>query len=130
MSITEYPDPTKTDNGAFCPAILDDTVVFWGSMSLAEEQAAITAVMNPLNGAVQAAAQRNAFRGWQFVSGIAARFAGPGVGHGYCAANRFIRRNSESGSVQGNGDATLHPNGAGQLVVRDQVRDALLAAVH
>jgi lysophospholipase L1-like esterase len=128
--LTEYPDPTRNDNGALCPAILDDTPLPFSAMSATEEQAALTNVLIPLNSAVQAAAARNAYRGWQFVSGISARFAGTGVGHGYCAADHWIRRYSESGSVQGNTDGSLHPNVAGQQVVRDQVRDALRATVH
>jgi hypothetical protein len=122
--ITEYPDATHNDYGAFCDeirlvgAVQDQAIDAVGALGEAaasllpdgvmeshEVSWAHDSVINPLNSNVLQAAQAH---GWHGLS-IAADFAT----HGYCANNHWLVRYEESKARQANQDGTLHPNASG-----------------
>jgi lysophospholipase L1-like esterase len=119
--ISEYPDPTHTDSGAYCSEIrfIDAGAgVVDGVINSDEVPWAHQAVVLKLNRAVLAAAQKH---GWKPISGIAQDFRK----HGYCATDHWMVRYDESTRSQGNIDGTLHPNAAGY----EAIARHLLAAV-
>jgi hypothetical protein len=139
--LSEYPDPTRNDDGTICPKILDDILVWPFDMSAAEQSWAIGAVFGPLNDSVRHAAENhhsNAGESWHFVGGIADKFAGDGFGHGYCASDNWIRTASQSvvnqgPFVPGEGirqfarftTGTLHPTAQGHAIYRNQLVAAI-----
>jgi hypothetical protein len=118
--LTEYFDPTHDDAGAIC----DGSILFdWfhnptrvASITGTEAQWASTTLIGGMN---QLGAAASGAHGWNRVGGITTQFAP----HGYCAANHWVVRVSESLATQG-GDknGTLHPNHAGQAVYGDRLR--------
>jgi hypothetical protein len=79
--LMEYADPTGAAPGARCAEIAGDLTPPFGfhEIDTAEQGAAVTRVLNPLNRVLADAASRH---GWSFVGGVAQAFA---AGHGYCA---------------------------------------------
>jgi hypothetical protein len=122
--ITQYPDPSRGPGGALCPAILDDVIPGWmapflGLVAVAESLPpplppyqidggdrpdggevgwAGGPVLAGMNGAVAAGAVS---QGWTLVDGIADGSANLFSGHGYCAADNWIRTATESVAMQG-----------------------------
>jgi len=103
--ITEYFDPTRDAEGAFCRRGL--LLSHRSTMRWAYE-----GLLVPLNAEIAAAAERN---GWREVGGIAADFAD----HGYCAgrAERWVVTLPESLLHQGDQLGTFHPSPPGQAAI-------------
>ena len=93
--ITEYPDPTRNENGEF-EKFFSLTLPGY-SINIDEAKWASANVLTPLNSRVAQAADKH---GWEFIGGIAAAFR---EGHGYPAAEdqRWIRTVAESRLMQG-----------------------------
>ena len=130
MYITEYPEGMRDDDGSTCVRALDDVippemylvlVPYWVAMRNAhawrygftgyplgiggpyeifggEISFAGDVVVPALNGLVRSAAERH---GWTYVDGIDEAYAGEGYGHGYCAADSWIRNATDSVAIQG-----------------------------
>ena len=122
--ITQYPDPTRNENGGRCAKILDDVIPLWMApllpgLALKEWHSvplppyqidggerddggevgwAGGPVLSGMNGAVAAAATAH---GWTLVDGIADSNANLFSGHGYCAPDNWIRTATESVAMQG-----------------------------
>lgn len=104
--LTEYFDPMRDHNGAFCDeTILEDMVqIPLFSVTAAEAQWASESLLPRLNAAGAAAAARH---GWNRPAGTHASFRT----HGYCAATgRWITQLSGSFATQGDYYGALHPN--------------------
>jgi hypothetical protein len=115
--VSEYFDPTRDEDGGFCP---------WSVGLTKQEEArwAYEALLRPLNAEIYAAARRHA---WHVVGGIAADFER----HGYCAGSgtTWIRRLGQSLLSQGDLVGTLHPNERGHAAIGDRAARALDAVL-
>ncbi|MGH3088629.1 MAG: hypothetical protein ACRDSJ_15095, partial [Rubrobacteraceae bacterium] len=94
--LTQYPDPTTSDDGLTCGSILGD-IIWTKSITRLESLWARSNVIVPLNQTMADAAARSANRGWTYVDGISDQF----FGHGYCANNRWIVQPMDSRRMQG-----------------------------
>ncbi len=98
--LTQYPDPTKDDDGSTCDSILGD-IIWTKSINREESDWARANVINPLNQTMaNAAAQADAASAdtsWAYVDGISSQFAR----HGYCADSRWIVQPMDSRRMQG-----------------------------
>jgi GDSL-like lipase/acylhydrolase family protein len=117
--ITEYPDFLNGPDG-ICDEILDDGAPWYAAgfdIGHAEAQWLFDHLLNPLNGQVAAAAQRN---GWKLINGIAQPFRA----HGYCAPleARWIVTYAESMQNQATHHGALHPNRAGHGAIATLAR--------
>ena len=114
--VSEYFDPTRDQEGAFCPTSL-------GLLTEDEARWAFESLLRPLNAAVAEAASRNR---WSLVDGVAADFAE----HGVCArGDRWVRRLEESALYQRDHLGTLHPNERGHTAIADRVAPQLAEAL-
>ncbi len=115
--ITEYPDPTRGDDGDWCgwPSKPTDLPGF----TYKEFKWASTTVAPSLNEVVKSSAE--GFR-WNYIGGISAPYAT----HGYCASDHWVVNLTESFGIQGDKNATFHPNIRGQNVARDRIAGRLL----
>jgi lysophospholipase L1-like esterase len=107
--ITEYFDPTRSDDAQLCKHV--DIQLDAGEFAFASRS-----VLRPLNAAVAAAAREH---GWQLVPMVSTDFQE----HGYCAHDRWVVRVTES-LLKSRGSpllkralGTLHPNENGQLAI-------------
>jgi lysophospholipase L1-like esterase len=136
--ITEYPDPTRGDDGQTTTFAADyvnafDVVPFIpGKLSLeidkGEADFVVNNVLKPLNTHVASAAKAN---GWQFVTGIASDFRL----HGYAASDHWFRTEDEASRRQGaNMDMTsvihystggLHPNEQGHKAIASRLLQSM-----
>lgn len=120
--LTEYPDVTRDESGAFCGweanQSIGEQLMNLPGVSPGEMMSADTIVQAQLAAAMQNAAT---LHGWSFVGGLAAAFAT----HGYCASDNWITRVQDSFRAQGASDGTLHPTQVGQLAYRDALLVAL-----
>ncbi|HEY6229671.1 MAG TPA: GDSL-type esterase/lipase family protein [Pyrinomonadaceae bacterium] len=123
--ITEYPDIVRAETRNFCdhsphfPDLLN-------GISAAESEWALNKILLPLNDAVSVAA---GLSGWNFVTGIADKFAGASsdhIAHGFCADDqRWARTFNDSFKVQGDPKGTVHPNAAGHAWYAQRLAAAL-----
>lgn len=131
--VTEYPDPTRDDDGETCQAMLQsplfsgiwwnesewirdvvleadglDSYRFWktNSNGVGIDRVRLEVNEDGLNPAIASAAAR---AGWQYVSGISYEFRR----HGMCADDHWVRRLKESLAIQQDEKGTAHPNVAG-----------------
>jgi hypothetical protein len=123
--VSQYPDPTRNDNGSFCAEIVNDTPlsaigkriystdVVWAG---APEVGPVTV----LNLDVAFAAARN---GWKLVPGIVTDFQT----HGYCATSTWITTYLVSLANQGNHNGMLHPNSAGTANYSKRIQESIAA---
>jgi hypothetical protein len=120
--LTEYPDLTRDETGAFCgweaTQSLGEQLMNLPGVSPAEMMWADTVVQVQLAATMQSAAS---LHGWSFVDGIASEFAT----HGYCASENWITRLQESFLAEGRIEGTAHPTPTGQLVYRDAILTAI-----
>lgn len=125
--ITEYFDPTRNDTGAFCGTILSDSPMGGPrspfQVTPAEAEWASNTMMTGLNSAVATAA---ALHRWTYVGGIRSPF----LAHGYCAADHWVDRFSESMALQGDENGTLHPNHEGQAAYGSRIAPTLTASFY
>ena len=121
VHISEYFDPSMDELGVIqmrCAVtgglfdLLDDDEARWAS----------THVMGGLNAAVGAAATTH---GWNYVGGIAKRYAR----HGYCSNDRYLVQIAESLSQQGDPSGAFHPNAAGHEVYGTALYASLRSAL-
>ncbi len=117
--ISEYPDPTITDSGAWDLSCVGDGLWPGGTISDSEARWASEHLAAGLNQAVATAAQAH---GWNYVGGISSGFAR----RGYCAADHDIVQIGESRDRQGDINGAFHPNAAGH----QRYAAAIHAAVH
>jgi hypothetical protein len=116
--LQEYPDFTSDDHdGASMIDLLDDYYdndreSVNGSINHDDLEWARERLLDPLNCKLRECA---ASCGWRFIGGISRSF----VRHGYAAAadHRWIVTATESRTIQGDQNGTMHPNAAGQLAV-------------
>ncbi len=117
--ITEYPDMTRSDDGAYCTtANRQHFLATLVGFSLTELQWADLTVAARLNREVAGAA---GLHGWTYVGGIYGDFRT----HGYCAAGRFVVRAHESFLIQGGIQGIAHPNNAGAARIALRIGQAL-----
>jgi len=123
--ITQYFDPTTGADGQPCPSMSFQIPTgakpkTLPGLSKSEGQWASSAVVHPLNAAVQAAAQKH---GWHFVGGIQNGF----IGHGYCAGDAsYVRTMKQSFLLQGDPNGTMHPNPPGHYFIAKLVAPLVL----
>ncbi len=110
--ITNYPDLTRNQNGKIAP------FVFLGVdfISAADARFALKNIINPLNQAVQTAADANT---WTYVN-----YSPDFHTHGYPSTNSWIRNLNESLYNEGSEDGAFHPNAAGQLDIAKRLLQA------
>ncbi len=118
--ITEYPDPTRDERGAFCKTIAANRAPGTGAGKIdrAEARQFYGQMIVPLNGRVHDAASTH---GWTYVGGIASAFRR----HGYCARNTWVRpivRQLLVRDLKG----TLHPNLVGHTEIGGRIYDLAL----
>jgi len=94
-----------------------------GSFDRAEAQWAFEAILQPLNAAVRAAAQKH---GWRLVTGAEAGFRA----HGYCSSDSWIVKLTESAVNQGNKEGTLHSTTRGNTFQAGLVVQRLRAELY
>jgi hypothetical protein len=117
IHVVEYFDPTGDSDGRTCESGPP-------GVSRPELEQAKTGMLQPLNRAVAAAAERF---GWDEVTGVAAEFRL----HGYCAQQPWVVRLGRSFLDLGGSPAlkrllgTLHPNGAGQEAIGELISAGL-----
>jgi len=122
--VTEYPDPTRDQNGAPCNPLIPflDGRPFGfdvrGTITRTEATEAETELVVTVNGALKAAA---AAYGWHLVAGIAAQSAT----HGLCASTPWFRSVYDSLVTQHDVLGTLHPNAQGQQAMAGAALAAL-----
>ncbi len=146
--LTEYPDPTRDDNGETCGSMLGEiiptTPFDFAKVHIDRDEAewARNEVVHKLNAQIEAATERHADKGWHFVTGISEQY----TNHGYCANDHWVVQPYESARQQGPvwgtttswgpifllelkaQKGTMHPNGAGHRAYARQIVQALLAA--
>jgi lysophospholipase L1-like esterase len=123
--VSQYPNPTRGDNGAFCPEIVNDTPLWvigkriysTDVMWAGDPKVGPVAVLNQ---DVATAAARN---GWKLVPGIATDFDT----HGYCASGTWINTYTFSMANQGNKTGMLHPNNAGTNNYSRRIQESIAA---
>jgi GDSL-like lipase/acylhydrolase family protein/uncharacterized protein DUF5648 len=96
--ITEYPDPTRGENGDFCGKGGNSRLLGmdWQTARWAHEQ-----VLLPLNQKIKEAAEAH---GWIYVDGLVSDFRT----HGYCAGDRrWFRTEEDARNIQGPYDFTI-----------------------
>lgn len=106
--ISQYFDPTRDERGLTCEK-------FFGAIRGNEVAQARSRILEPLNKAVEAAAEKH---GWNLVGEIAASFRR----HGYCAGRHaWVSTLEDSlrdlGGIAGRHRGTLHPNRPGHEVI-------------
>jgi hypothetical protein len=154
--ISEYPDPSHSDNGSFCSEIRLNGAVTDQAVPLIPDAAAVflidpvqTFPLFALLGVVVAANPDGVISGQevifehdhfidplnQVVATAAATNNWTFIGginqagfatHGYCATQRWFRHYDESKTVEGTKDGTLHPNVAGHNFYGFQLGSALI----
>lgn len=121
---TQYYDPTHDDGGVICAdSILADSPVKHVpgqpfSITAAEASWASQTMMGGINNEVMATDVRH---NWHQVGGFVSDF----FDHGYCAATHWIDTYTESQSLQGDDNGTLHPNHAGHADYGSRIAAAL-----
>jgi len=121
--IAEYLDPTVGAGSGDCHMRLVDFIGGdLGEVTRAEARWTRENVVQPLNAAVRAAADRH---GWRLVEGVDEAYAG----HGICVepdSERWVRTLPESLVLQGlNHRGTLHPNARGHLATARLIEPVL-----
>lgn len=120
--LSEYPNATQGDTGAYCPDPNDpNPLASLPGISLAETTWADQTVTVQLNQAVAHAASLDG-EGWNLIGGIYSGFAN----HGYCAVDHWLVRIQESFFIQGNHTGSVHPTADGHGVYRDQIFASLM----
>jgi hypothetical protein len=119
--LVEYFDPAVGDNHTFCDLPFKKVA----GISPAEAQWAATDVVTPLNNVLLAAASAN---GWHYVGGVQSSYEGrsDGIGHGACAADRWVVTFADSLARQATLAGSLHPNFKGQRFLADLLGPRLL----
>ena len=118
--ITEYPDPAHNAAGRYCTGF-DLRGSPFALIGPDEWKWAKEKVLTTLNQQVQNAAKSN---GWTYVGDIVSQF----TTHGYCAGDqRWYRTISDSRTIQGNIDGSMHPNIAGHTVYKNSLIKAMKA---
>ncbi len=134
--LTEYPDPTRADDGTFCEGRDFASDEFLRGLTSTETSWAAASVLAPLNRIGRAAAQS---AGWKYAGGIASDFRLHGVCAG--AADRWIATASDSLRKQGNdafpalpsvsplrvGGGAVHPTPKGDEAIAKRVLPGLEA---
>jgi hypothetical protein len=142
--ITEYPDATKNDSGQYCDGSLPGLAYLPGGsghgISAGEYAWADAVAMHGLKGqtytytdsdpssftkALKVSASgldtlidsTGKSQKWHPVLGI----SDLSHDHGYCATESWFVTFDDSMAIQGDPDGTFHPNGAGHLVMADQL---------
>lgn len=117
--ITQYPDLTKDDSGAYCGGI-DPSDPVGGTPGFTQDEMewADREFLSVGNDAVRSAALEH---GWSLVDGIYPKFRE----HGYCADDNWIEQLNESFLIQGTYHGMVHPNWFGHPAIASE----LLAAV-
>jgi hypothetical protein len=106
--MTEYPDPTRCNDGGVCsmiPGVITRPEGIWASGT----------VLPQLNGIMADAATNH---GWTYVDGISAGFKN---GHGYAADDSWLISLPRSIFQQGSKDGAFHPNVAGHTWYRNRI---------
>jgi lysophospholipase L1-like esterase len=122
--VTEYPNPTRDQQGATCDPLipyLDSTPFGYslrGTITRAEAADAESELLLPVNTALKAAA---AAFGWHLVSGIASQ----STPHGICSTRSWFVDVTESLIGQHDVLGTLHPNRQGQQAIAGLVLSEL-----
>lgn len=118
--LSEYFDPTRDSAGDVCDGLIlgDAGLPPLFSITGAEAFWASTSMMVRLNGSGQTAASDH---GWRYVGGIVPAF----LPHGYCAADPWVVRLTESLLSQGDKEGTLHPNAPGQAAYAARIGASL-----
>jgi len=120
--LTEYPDVTRDETGAYCgwsaDQELSEQIKHLPGMSQSEFEWADTYAATLLRDTMKSAATTH---GWSFVEGIAAPFET----HGYCAEDNWLVRLQESFLQQGDQYGAVHPGPDGHGVYAN----AIVAAV-
>lgn len=128
--LSEYPDPTHDDDGAYCDRkprgdLFEDLIA-------SESRWAYREALPALNGAVRTAVRRH---GWSLIGGLERDFET----HGVCASSRWFNSNTDALRRQGaDGDigwladlvvdvssGVVHPNPAGHAAWADRIVAAL-----
>lgn len=96
--LTEYPDPTRGDDGETCETMMD-TIGSALNMKIVrvESDWVREAFHGPLNETMKNAAERNTGRNWEYVDGVSSRYSH----NGYCARDHWIVHPMESRMNQG-----------------------------
>ena len=110
--ITDYPDLTRNQRGKISPFVSLGAEF----ISAADARFALMNIINPLNQAVQTAANTN---GWTDVN-----YSPDFHTHGYPSTNSWIRDVTDSIYIEGNDDGAFHPNAAGQLDIARRLLQA------
>lgn len=132
--ITEYPNLTLQDNGAFCGT----NSTWWNEplmlgVTQPEVRWMYEDLLVPMNREIMPAAAGR--HGWTFVGGVMNPFgiSGQPPGYGYCANDTWLRRSSESVEMQGPNNrletkGLLHPNARGHEVYSGRILPAITGA--
>ncbi len=114
--ITEYPDATRDENGAYCDRVMigHPTYAFVDGLYAPEFQwAALYALGQSTNtrlpGVNDKIAEAAVRHGWTYVDGLDEKFRT----HGYCSTDSWIVRFTESFWEQHDKEGTFHPNVVG-----------------
>ena len=121
--LTEYPDPTRNNNGDVCDEIiLEGAIPGDGEIGHDDLVWASSFVVGNLNVAGNyAIGQHDISDRWRTVPGISAGFSHSG----YCANPHMIVHYGESMDNQGDKFGSMHPNAAGHVVYAEQIIKAL-----
>lgn len=109
--VTQYFDPTPGEDGETCDPLVD------GLIDGDEASWASSTVVDGMNSRIKTKTEEF---GWNFVSGITARYEGP-PGHGYCAEPHWVVRLEESMINQADKEGSFHPCAQGHGAYRDTI---------
>lgn len=126
--LSEYPDPTRDDDGSVCDPLVRSPISPFVDMFSRTEAAWISREVVPaLNKRVKDATVKHQ---WTYAGGAVAAFLGP-PGHGLCAEGHWLQTIPESianlGLVDING--AFHPCAEGYGVYRDALSRAMISGL-
>jgi hypothetical protein len=120
--LTQYPDITRDEDGAYCGWSAGDDFATRQRNLLGIDTAEMTwaaqQVATPLSDSMAMSA---AALGWRFVDGAFELFHA----HGYCSTDGWVVRMQEAFAVQGQPWGMVHPNGPGHAAWAEPIAEAV-----